>query len=289
MACSCEVTMKVGLSRSQDGIAYEEIRNIALAAEKAGLESFWVLDHLHASPRPDEQQMLECWTLLSALAAETSRIRLGMLVLNINNRNPALTAKMVTTLDQISAGRLELGIGAGGTNRAERQKILGYNYEFDAYDIKFPMKPSTRIEKLDEGLTIMKKMWNMDAATFNGKHYRIKNAICLPKPVQKPHPPIWIGGKGGPKIMKVIVKHANGWNISGASTVEDYRKKLATLKKACAKIGRSADDIKTSMSVTGSVKECRKKIKQLESEGLDLAILRLPRGKEIDYLRQLHE
>jgi alkanesulfonate monooxygenase SsuD/methylene tetrahydromethanopterin reductase-like flavin-dependent oxidoreductase (luciferase family) len=89
--------------------------------------------------------------------------------------------------------------------------------------------------------------------------------------------------------MKVIVKHANGWNLSGASTVEDYRKSLATLKKACAKIGRSAEDIKTSMSVNGSVKECREKIKQLEGEGLDLAILRLPRGKEIDYLRQLHE
>ena len=127
MELSFEVSMKVGLFLSQDGVTYQEIRNITLAAEKAGLESFWVLDHLHASPRPDEQQMLEGWTLISALAAETSRIRLGMLVLNINNRNPALTAKMVTTLDQISAGRLELGIGAGGTNRAERQKNLGYN------------------------------------------------------------------------------------------------------------------------------------------------------------------
>jgi alkanesulfonate monooxygenase SsuD/methylene tetrahydromethanopterin reductase-like flavin-dependent oxidoreductase (luciferase family) len=196
---------------------------------------------------------------------------------------------MVTTLDQISAGRLELGIGAGGTNRAERQKNLGYDYEFDAYDIMFPKKPSTRIEKLDEGLTIMKKMWNRDVASFNGKHYRIKNAICLPKPVQKPHPPIWIGGRGGPKIMTVIVKHANGWNISGASTVEDYRKKLTTLKKACAKIGRSVDEIKTSVGVNGSVKECREKMKRLWDEGLDLAILRLPRGKEIEYIRQLRE
>jgi alkanesulfonate monooxygenase SsuD/methylene tetrahydromethanopterin reductase-like flavin-dependent oxidoreductase (luciferase family) len=89
--------------------------------------------------------------------------------------------------------------------------------------------------------------------------------------------------------MKVIVKYANGWNISGASTVEDYSKKIMTLKKACAKIGRSADDIKTSMGVNGSVKECREKIRRLGDEGLDLAILRLPRGKEIEYIRQLRE
>lgn len=279
--------MKLGLHLSQDGVSWEELRTIALEAEREGLDSFWVLDHVHASPRPDEMQMLECWTLLSALASETTHIRLGALVLNINNRNPALTAKMAATFDQISNGRLEFGIGAGGTNRAERQKSLGYEYEFNAYGIKFPMKPSTRIERLDEGLEVMKMMWTQDKGTFNGKHYSINEAICLPKPVQKPHPPIWIGGRGGPKIMKVIAKHANGWNISGISTVEDYREKLTILKKTCARLDRCVEDIKTSMAVRGSIKECQIQLRNLLSEGLDLAILRPPRGNEIEYIRKL--
>jgi alkanesulfonate monooxygenase SsuD/methylene tetrahydromethanopterin reductase-like flavin-dependent oxidoreductase (luciferase family) len=279
--------MKLGLHLSQDGIEYKEIVNIALEAERAGLDSFWVLDHLHASPRPDEQQMLECWTLLSALATTTTRIRLGALVLSINNRNPALVAKMATTLDQISGGRLEFGVGAGGTNRAEQQRNLGYKYEFNAYGVSFPMNPSIRIEKLDEGLEIMKSMWTQEKATFQGKHYSITDAICLPKPTQKPHPPIWIGSIGGSKMMRVIVKHANGWNMMRSSTVEDYVRGLSLLRKACTGIGRNADEIKISIGVSGSIEECQRKLREFAHQGLDLAMLRLPRNKEIEYLRNL--
>jgi alkanesulfonate monooxygenase SsuD/methylene tetrahydromethanopterin reductase-like flavin-dependent oxidoreductase (luciferase family) len=229
--------------------------------------------------------MLECWTFLSALAAETKRIRIGALVLNINNRNPALTAKMAATLDQISDGRLEFGIGAGGTNRAERQNNLGYEYEFDAYGIPFPMKPSLRIEKLDEGLEIMKRMWTQKAAVFKGQHYSIFEAVCLPKPVQRPYPPIWIGGRGGSKIIRVIAKHADGWNISGISTVEEYIEKLLVLEKACLALGRSVDEIEISVSVRGSISEVKDKLGRFEKQGLDLAILRPPRGEEEKYIR----
>lgn len=278
--------MRIGLHLTQDGMSYRELRRLALEAEKSELDSFWVLDHLHASPRPDDRQMLESWTLLSALAAETTRIRLGALVLNINNRNPALTAKMATTLDQISDGRLEFGVGAGGTNRAERQKSLGYEYEYDAYDIPFPKRPSVRIEKLDEGLEVMKRMWTQEMATFKGKHYSIHNAVCLPKPVQRPYPPIWIGGRGGPKIIRVIVKHADGWNIAGITTVEEYREKHDILEKACTDLGREVDDVKTSVAVRGSIVECKEKLERFDDEGLDLAILRPPRGEEVEYLSQ---
>jgi len=279
--------MKIGLHLNQDGMSYRELRRLALEAEKSGLDSYWVLDHLHASPKPDEMQMLECWTLLSALATETTRIRLGALVLNINNRNPALTAKMATTLDQISEGRLEFGVGAGGTNRAERQKNLGYEYEFDAYDIPFPMRPSIRIEKLDEGLEVIKRMWAQDSSIYEGKHYSINEAICLPKPVQRPYPPIWIGGRGGPRIIRVIAKHADGWNISGITSVEEYREKLKILKEACAIVGREVDEVKTSVAFRGSIAACREKLEEFEEEGLDLAILRPPRGEETEYLNQL--
>jgi alkanesulfonate monooxygenase SsuD/methylene tetrahydromethanopterin reductase-like flavin-dependent oxidoreductase (luciferase family) len=149
------------------------------------------------------------------------------------------------------------------------------------------MSPSTRIEKLDEGLEIMKIMWTQEKGTYFGKHYSIKEAICLPKPVQKPHPPIWIGGRGGPKIMSIIAKHANGWNISGISTIKDYREKLATLKKICEKIGRDYKVIKTSMAVRGTIHECQTKLGNLLNEDLDLAILRPQRGREIEYIRKL--
>jgi probable F420-dependent oxidoreductase len=279
--------MKVGLQLSQDGMDYKEILDIALEAERIGLDSFWILDHLNASPKPDQQQMLECWTLLSALATATKRIRFGALVLNVNNRSPALVAKMTATLDQISCGRLDFGVGAGGTNRAEQQKSLGYEYEFDAYGVSFPMRPSIRIERLDEALEIMKRMWTQNKVFFRGKHYSITDAVCLPKPVQKPHPPIWVGGMSGSKMMRVIAKHADGWNMMRSSTVEDYLRGLKVLKEACARIGRKADAIKISIAVSGSMEECQRKLWEFDDEGLDLAILRLPRSKETEILRDL--
>ena len=268
---------------AQDGLAYHEIRDIALEAERTGLVSFWVFDHLNASPRPDQQPLLECWTLLSALAAETARIRLGTLVLNVNNRNPALVAKMASTLDQISDGRLEFGIGAGGMNRAQDQKQLGYEYEFDAYGVPFPMRTMARVEKLDEGLEITKRMWTQDRATFKGRYYSVRNAICLPKPVQKPHPPIWIGSAMGQEMIKVIAKHADGWNMMG-STVEDYRTGKKLLSTACTRVGRDSNEIKISMRVNCSFREGSQELRQFEEEGLDLAILRLPQNQEITFL-----
>lgn len=113
------------------------------------------------------------------------------------------------------------------------------------------------------------------------------DAICLPEPVQRPHPPICIGGRGGPKIIRVIAKHADGWNIAGISTVEEYREKRETLEKACTDLGRSSDEVKTSVAVKGSIAECGEKLERFEDEGLDLFILRPPQGEEVEYLRQL--
>jgi alkanesulfonate monooxygenase SsuD/methylene tetrahydromethanopterin reductase-like flavin-dependent oxidoreductase (luciferase family) len=249
----------------------------------------WVVDHLHGYPKPDENPLLECWTLLSALAIETKKIRLGPFVLNINNRNPALVAKMATTLDNISKGRLSFGAGAGGMNRAKTQKSLGYEYEFKAFGIPFPEKSATRIKKLDEGLEISKRMWTQGIASYQGEHYSITNAICLPKPVQKPYPPIWIGCGCGTKVMRIVAKHADGWNIMGASSIEDYHSALEKLEKACEKVGRNSNEIKTSIVVKGfsTVEECGEKLQIFEGEGVDLALLNLPQGKEREYLNNL--
>jgi alkanesulfonate monooxygenase SsuD/methylene tetrahydromethanopterin reductase-like flavin-dependent oxidoreductase (luciferase family) len=149
------------------------------------------------------------------------------------------------------------------------------------------MRPSLRIERLDEALEIMKRMWTQETATFRGKHYSIIDAVCLPKPIQKPHPPIWIGGMSGSKIMKVIAKHASGWNMMRSSTTEDYTLGLKALKEACARIGRKFDEVKISMTISGSTEECQRKLREFDDQGLDLAILRLPRNREIETLRNL--
>lgn len=278
--------MELGIHVSQDGFSYSKIKKIAKESEKKGLDSFWVLDHLHSSPTPDKEPMLECLTLLSALAVETEKIKLGPLVMNINNHNPAVLAKMASTIDQISEGRLIFGIGAGGTNRAERQKALGYEYEFDAYGISFPLKPINRIKKLSEGLEIIKRMWTQKKATYRGKYYSILNAICLPKPVQKPHPPIWIGSTGGRRMMQVIAKYADGWDMSGTSTLDEFDKKIGKLIETCNTIGRDPKEIKTSMRISGSLEECNRRIQEYKGK-VDLGILRIPKGQEFDYLKKL--
>jgi len=188
--------IKFGVCIPQDGMTYERIRNVALKGEELGFDSVWLFDHLQSFPQPGRDPFIECWTTLSALAEATRHIRLGSLVLNAQYRNPALLAKMAATLDNISNGRLEFGIGAGGTIRAEWSEKLGYTAEYRAYGMDFPEKPSNRIYKLQETVQIIKKLWTEDKVTFEGKHYRVKNAFCYPKPVQKPYPPLWIGGAG---------------------------------------------------------------------------------------------
>jgi alkanesulfonate monooxygenase SsuD/methylene tetrahydromethanopterin reductase-like flavin-dependent oxidoreductase (luciferase family) len=281
--------LKLGLWIRQDGLIYKEIKDLILKAEEVGLDSFWVVDHLHGFPKPDEKPLLECWTLMSALAVETKKIRIGSFVLNINNRNPALLAKIATTFDHISGGRLEFGIGAGGMNIAETQKSLGYEYEFDAYGLSFPLNPAIRIEKLNEGLEIVKRMWSENLATFNGNYYSILNAVCLPKPVQKPYPPIWIGSGLGKKIMRVVAKHADGWNIMGASSADDFNLGLENLRKICTEVGRNPDKIKISVVIKefSTVEELTQKLQIFADQGLDLAILHLPQGKEYEYLDSL--
>ena len=158
--------------------SFDFIRDMVLECERLGYDSVHLDDHLMYRKTP----ILECWTTLSALSAVTTRIRLGTTVLCASFRNPALLAKMAATLDVISNGRLDLGVGAGVQEN-----------EHKAYSIAFP-KPSMRIERLKEAIIIMKKMWTEEKATYIGKHYRINDAVCEPKPVQKPHLPITIGG-----------------------------------------------------------------------------------------------
>ena len=216
---------------------FEYVKKIALQSEELGFDSVWIWDHFfwEGYRDPEAEQIadaLECTTTMSALAALTKRIHIGSLVMCNSYRNPSLTAKIGATLDVISNGRLGFGIGAGWKEN-----------EYLAYGFPFP-KPAVRIAQLREAVTIIKKMWTEEKPSFKGKYYEIKEALCDPKPVQKPHPTIWIGGGGEKLTLRVVAELADGCNWYG--TPEEYAHKLNVLKKHCAKIGRNSDEIKKS-------------------------------------------
>lgn len=215
---------------------FTELESRVLEAEALGYHSAWIMDHLiwkgHQPPFNKKGSVLESWTTLSALASSTQKIRLGTLVLCNSYRNPALLAKMASTLDNISNGRLELGMGAGW-----------HKEEHDAYDFPFP-KAKDRIMQLREAITIIKKMWTEKKPSFHGKYCNIKGAVCEPKPLQKPHPPIWIGGAGEKLTLKVVAELADGYNV-GASP-QDFARKMRILKKHCKKMNRNFNAIQKS-------------------------------------------
>lgn len=192
-----DLLVKFGLASRTD-VPFELLRKLWLEAEAVGFDSAWLSDHLYAySPvlragilNPAED-VLECWTALSALAAVTSRIRIGSMVLCNPLRHPPLLAKMCATLDVISHGRLNVGIGSG--DYLEK--------EYTAYGIPYSPKTRERIEQLKESIKILKIMWTEDEPTFRGRYYAIEGATCNPKPIQKPHPPLWVGIWTGRRIM----------------------------------------------------------------------------------------
>jgi len=226
---------------------YGMIREAALECERLGFDSIYLSDHV--VPRPntpyperDEYDLdvpyLECWTLLSALAVETSSVKLGTFTLcNSFRQPPSLLAKMASTLDHISGGRLIFGIGAG------------YNeLEYNMYGVPYP-KPSIRLRQLGEALHVIKKMWTEDRPTFTGRYYSINEAICNPKPVQKPHPPILIGGRGRRITLKLVAEHADAWNWPPAvpCTPEVYNEYCDILSRNCEAVGRDPEGIVKSL------------------------------------------
>jgi alkanesulfonate monooxygenase SsuD/methylene tetrahydromethanopterin reductase-like flavin-dependent oxidoreductase (luciferase family) len=250
---------------------FKELKERILEAERLGFESFWLHDHLMGIPFPDRQPILEIWTTLSALSMVTSRIHLGTLCVNIQNRLPSLLAKMAATLDVISGGRLELGLGAGGTSRVGKHIELGYVPEYVAYGTSFSEKASTRIQQLEEATRIIKLMWTEEYATFSGEYYRIKDAVCNPKPVQKPHPRIWIAG-AGPKVLEIAARHANGTNFGGTVTKggnlapAEFREKLLELKELCERVGSDYAGIRKSMHTGVLIAEKESQLSLIEDD-----------------------
>ena len=212
---------------------FDIIRNFVQECERLNFNAVWVNDHLIPPSGLVEQPFFEGWTLLSALAPLTHNIRLGTLVVCNSFRLPSVLAKMGATLDVISNGRLIFGIGAGWMEKEYR--MFGFPYHPHA----------VRIQQLAEAIQIIKKMWLEDKPSFKGQYYSIKEAICSPKPVQKPHPPIVVGGTGD-RILKIVAEYADICNFGPGINPEQYRERLRVLENHSKSIGRNPDDIKKS-------------------------------------------
>jgi F420-dependent oxidoreductase-like protein len=217
----------------------DSLKDLATKAEKLGFDSFWVMDHFHQIPvvGKQEEPMLESWTTMSVLAGITSRIKLGALVTGIIYRHPSILAKVGATLDVLSKGRLFMGVGAAWNQE-----------ESFAYGIHFP-SARERLLRLEEAIQIIRKMWTEEpTATFNGRYYQINNAYCNPKPIQKPSPPIMVGGSGERYTLKLVAKYADACNLFGS--IETVKRKLNILKEHCKSVGRDYDSIlKTKLGV----------------------------------------
>ena len=229
---------------------YETMSRCAVEAEHAGFDGLFLYDHFHTVPDPTLESVFECWTSMAALARDTKTIRLGQMVTCNSYRTPSLLAKMASCIDVMSHGRLILGIGAGW-----------YDHEYLAYGYEYPETPE-RLRMLRESLQVIKAMWTDEEATFEGNHYRIRGAINEPKPVQKPHPPIWIGGAGEKVTLKLVAQYGDACNVR--EDLDTTRHKLDVLRQHCETVGRDYDSIlKTAefYAILGDRKEAERVVR----------------------------
>jgi len=221
--------IKFGVMLRQQKIDFSEIRETAQLCDLLDYHSVWFYDHI-LGMGAIEMDIYEAWTSMSALASVTEKIKIGTMVLCNSFRPPALLAKMASTLDVISNGRLEFAMGAGW-----------FETEYKAYGYDFP-DTKTRIEQLEESVKIIRAMWTEDKPSFSGTHYSINEAHCNPRPIQKPHPPIMIGGAGEKYLLRLVAKLADEWNCP-ANHATAFDHKLEVLKSHCDDVGRDFNEI----------------------------------------------
>ena len=283
--------------------AYEAMTRVAQTADETGYDSAWLVDHFHTVPQPSQEVTFEAWITTAALARDTKRIRIGQMVTCNGYRNPALLAKMASTVDVLSHGRLNFGIGAGW-----------YEHEYRAYGYDYPDAP-TRLRQLREALQVILAMWTQEEAVFEGKYYQVRGAINQPKGVQKPHIPILIGGGGEKVTLKLVAQYGNACNVSGDPAALEH--KFSVIKEHCETVGRDYNSIhRTSGTVCiigetdeealaktpeffkarfgaainsmliGSIDTIRQRIAAYEAVGVQELILSFPDALQLDSIRR---
>jgi F420-dependent oxidoreductase-like protein len=244
---------------------YQVLEEFWRSADALGFHSVANYDHFYGLADP-AAPTLEGWTSLAAMAAVVSRARISCLVSGVTYRHPAVLAKMAVTVDQISGGRLDFGIGAGW-----------HEGEHRGYGIEFP-SAGTRVAMLDEALTVIRRLWTEESVTFVGRFYTLTDALGEPKPVQRPHPPIVIGGEK-PKMLRVIARHADEWNVPSLGDPQAWAETSARLDAACADVGRDPSAILRSVQLflhpaqDGQVDEQLARLPEFEAVGCAHAVL----------------
>ena len=228
--------LRFGFRTMPQFTTYEAMETVWEEADQIPvLEHGWLFDHFNPVMTDDlDQPCLEGWSVLAALAARTRRIRLGLLTAGNTYRHPAVHAHIASTVDNISGGRVDFGIGAGWNV-----------YEHESMGIPL-YPPGERIRRMGEAIELAKLLWTEDVATYNGKYYQLKEARLNPKPVQKPHPPILIGGSGEQLTLRVVAQHADLWNFNG-NDIDLFPHKLSVLARHCAEVGRDPSEIELSV------------------------------------------
>jgi probable F420-dependent oxidoreductase len=242
--------MRIGLAlphydfSSPDGapVSWERLVDVTRRAEALGFDSVWVSDHFFLSlerygGRDEAYGSPEALTTLAALATVTERVRLGTLVLCAGFRHPALLAKSAVTVDLLSEGRLDLGLGAGWLEDEYR----AFGYEFGDLNHRF--------EVLEETLVALGLLFGEGPATWKGRHFRLQEAYARPRPAQEPRPPLWVGGKGGPRLLRLVARHADGWNTVWAWTPEGYVDRVRALERACEGAGRDPATVRRTVGL----------------------------------------
>ncbi len=257
--------MKIGICIVPFGTTYLECREAALAAEASGFESVWTWDHL-LSFKDDDEPVLECWTLLAALAEATQRVKLGSFVANVLNRAPDVLAKTIATVQQVSRGRIELGIGAG----ARPKEQVGFNRPFPA--------GRERVERVGEAVVLMRLMWTGERISYQGKYYSAEGVLSTPAP--EPVPPVMVAGLG-PRSARNAVRVGDGWNCEAPRgwNGEDnpkFKQLKPIVLEELARVGRSRDEFEISISDRldyAVLSDPRGYVERMEEEGIDRIVL----------------
>jgi F420-dependent oxidoreductase-like protein len=226
--------LRIGIKHSGQDCTTDELRSVWRVTDDAAFDHLWAFDHLASiGPGGPDRAVFEGWALLAAMAAATRHVRIGLLVTGNTYRHPGLLAKIATTVDHLSGGRLEFGLGAGWSER--EHEMLG----LEGLD--------HRVGRLSESIRVIKSLWTEERTTFAGRYYRLADAISNPKPVQRPHPPIWIGSSGE-RMLGLTARHADVWNPSGrvGAELESAVRCAEQLDKSCAEIGRDPASIRRS-------------------------------------------
>jgi F420-dependent oxidoreductase-like protein len=228
-------SLRYGLKLSQNA-TIEQYRAMWRIADEAGFDHCWCMDHFATLGAHDDGPIFEAWALLAAMAVATSRTRVGCAVTGNTYRHPAVLAKAAVTVDHLSGGRLDFGIGAGWAENEHTMLGLPFGTAGD------------RADRLEESCQIIRSLWTQELTSFAGQHYQLTGAVAEPKPVQQPHPPIWIGGAGRRRTLRIAAEHASVWNAPGGSP-EEVADLSGVLDRHCADIGRDPSEIRRSVQV----------------------------------------